>query len=79
MNLEEYKKHKEGNQITLNWVIPEMGEGSGGHLNIFRFVSYLERHGVHNRIYLYRSTRFLNNDFCGWYSGNKLGYSLLCT
>lgn len=63
LNLEEYKKHKEGNQITLNWVIPEMGEGSGGHLNIFRFVSYLERHGVHNRIYLYRSTRFLNNSY----------------
>ena len=31
-SLEDYKKHKEGNQITLNWVIPEMGEGSGGPL-----------------------------------------------
>ena len=62
-NFEDFKKHKEGNQITLNWIIPEMGEGSGGHLNIFRFVSYLERHGIHNRMYLYRSTRFLNDAY----------------
>ena len=62
-NFEDFKKHKEGNQITLNWIIPEMGEGSGGHLNIFRFVSYLERHGIHNRMYLYRSTRFLNDTY----------------
>ena len=62
-NFEDFKKHKEGNQITLNWIIPEIGEGSGGHLNIFRFVSYLERHGIHNRMYLYRSTRFLNDAY----------------
>ena len=62
-NLEDFKKHKQENKVTLNWVIPEMGVGSGGHLNIFRFVSYLERHGVHNRIYLYRSTRFLNDSY----------------
>lgn len=62
-NFEDFKKHKKGNQITLNWIIPEMGEGSGGHLNIFRFVSYLERHGIHNRMYLYRSTRFLNDAY----------------
>ena len=61
-SLEDYKKHKEGNQITLNWVIPEMGEGSGGHLNIFRFVSYLERHGVHNRMYLFRHSRFQSDE-----------------
>lgn len=61
-SLEDYKKHKEENQITLNWVIPEMGEGSGGHLNIFRFVSYLERHGVHNRMYLFRHSRFQSDE-----------------
>lgn len=61
-SLEDYKKHKEGNQIILNWVIPEMGEGSGGHLNIFRFVSYLERHGVHNRMYLFRHSRFQSDE-----------------
>ena len=35
-----------------------MGEGSGGHLNIFRFISYLEKSDIHNRIYLYRSHKF---------------------
>lgn len=43
---------KKDEPITLNWIIPEMGIGSGGHINIFRFVSYLERHGIHNKIYL---------------------------
>lgn len=38
--------------LTLNWIIPEPTDaGSGGHMNIFRFVSHLERRGLHNRIY----------------------------
>jgi O-antigen biosynthesis protein len=30
---------------TLNWFIPPFGRGSGGHLNIFRFISNLEQMG----------------------------------
>lgn len=30
---------------TINWVIPPFGFGSGGHLNIMRFVSHLEGDG----------------------------------
>ncbi|MBY4949087.1 glycosyltransferase family 4 protein [Cupriavidus respiraculi] len=30
---------------TVNWVIPDFGIGSGGHLNIFRFVRALEKRG----------------------------------
>lgn len=56
-NRKDYDQNK-NEQTMLNWVIPEMGEGSGGHLNIFRFVTYLEHHGIHNRIYLYRSVKF---------------------
>lgn len=56
-NHEDYNRYC-GEQITLNWVVPEMGEGSGGHLNIFRFISYLEKNDIHNRIYLYRSHKF---------------------
>lgn len=37
----------------LNWIIPEMGAGSGGHINIFRFISNLENMGFHSRIYLH--------------------------
>ena len=56
-NRKDYDQNK-NEQTMLNWVIPEMGEGSGGHLNIFRFVTYLEHPGIHNRIYLYRSVKF---------------------
>jgi len=30
---------------TINWLIPNFGIGSGGHLNIFRFIWHLERLG----------------------------------
>lgn len=35
---------------TLNWFVPPWGFGSGGHLNIFRFVYYLEKQGYNCRI-----------------------------
>lgn len=35
---------------TINWVLPPWGFGSGGHLNIFRFVHYLEQDGFDCRI-----------------------------
>lgn len=30
---------------TVHWVIPDFGIGSGGHLNIFRFIYFLEQRG----------------------------------
>lgn len=35
---------------TINWFIPAVGKGSGGHLNIFRFMKGLEAYGFENRI-----------------------------
>lgn len=35
---------------TINWVIPPFGKGSGGHLNIFRFIFNLEKMGFVCRI-----------------------------
>ena len=35
---------------TVNWFIPRPGRGSGGHLNIFRFVRNLEAQGFECRI-----------------------------
>lgn len=35
---------------TINWVVPPFGFGSGGHLNIFRFVQQLENQGFECRI-----------------------------
>lgn len=60
--LDEHQKEKQGSDIVVNWIIPDIGVGSGGHMNIFRFISMIEDMGMHNRIYLYASTRFENND-----------------
>ncbi len=42
---------------TINWVIPPFGKGGGGHINIFRFVSYLEKMGFECRIIIVGSWR----------------------
>jgi glycosyltransferase involved in cell wall biosynthesis len=39
-------------RATVNWVVPPFGFGSGGHLNIFRFVHHLEKGGFDCRIVL---------------------------
>lgn len=39
--------------LRFNWVMPPPGKGSGGHLNIFRFMKFLEDAGHECRIYLY--------------------------
>lgn len=62
LNKEEYETHKSDEVKLLNWVIPEMGPGSGGHINIFRFISHLENMGFHSKIYLFLSPNFKNNE-----------------
>lgn len=42
---------------TINWLIPDFGVGSGGHLNIFRFIKMLEKSGYKNNICLVGSHR----------------------
>lgn len=46
------KPYQEGDAApnTVNWFIPAVGRGSGGHLNIFRFVRFLEQQGFDCRI-----------------------------
>ena len=61
LNQKEHDAHKEDKVKILNWIIPEMGEGSGGHLNIFRFISHLENMGFHSRIYLFKSPNYRDN------------------
>ncbi|WHY19021.1 glycosyltransferase family 4 protein [Paenibacillus sp. G2S3] len=48
--------------MTINWIIPEMGIGSGGHINIFRFINQLERRGHINRVYVMNGNRFNSNE-----------------
>lgn len=45
---------------TINWVIPPFGIGSGGHLNIFRFVANLESLGFSCRIVIVGEPQPLN-------------------
>lgn len=66
-----YSRCKPSDTILLNWVIPEMGEGSGGHTTIFRFVSNLEKRGFHSRIYLYRSENYKDSDSVKKFLGDK--------
>ncbi len=58
---EEYEKAKNG-PVILNWVIPEMGVGSGGHINIFRFVNLLQKQGIKNRIYIFKGNNLDTNE-----------------
>lgn len=58
---EAYAAAKE-DPITLNWIIPEMGIGSGGHINIFRFVSLLQKRGIKNRIYIFNGVNIKTDE-----------------
>ena len=40
-------------RMTFNWLMPPPGKGSGGHMNIFRFIKYLEEAGNDCKIYIY--------------------------
>jgi hypothetical protein len=39
--------------LRLNWLMPPPGKGSGGHLNIYRFIKYAEEAGHECRVYMY--------------------------
>lgn len=38
--------------LTLNWIIPLLGRGSGGHMTIFRTIRLLSEQGIKHRIYM---------------------------
>ena len=58
---EDYDRNGDGQKI-INWIVPEFGKGSGGHINIFRFISALERRGIHNRVYVYRAVELTDDE-----------------
>lgn len=60
---EDYERYK-GERPILNWVIPEPGIGGGGHINIFRFVTRLQKLGFRNRIYLLYPGQFTSDKKC---------------
>lgn len=52
LNEEKSKLSDNGNDIRLAWFIPDFGIGSGGHLNIFRFIYHLEKNNIQSDIYI---------------------------
>ncbi len=65
--LNEEEKNQYGDKQIINWIIPELDVSSGGHMTIFRFISNLEKLGIHNRIYLFNSCKFKDDeDFRGF-------------
>jgi len=40
-------------RMSFVWIMPPPGKGSGGHLNIFRFINFLEKSGHDCKIYLF--------------------------
>lgn len=60
---EAYEAAKDRQKI-INWVIPEMGLSSGGHINIFRFVMMLQNAGFKNRMYIIKPIAFHSSEEC---------------
>jgi len=59
-------------KMVINWVVPDMGVGSGGHMTIFGTIGFLEKFGHKNRIYIFGGTKhgsskklkkFINDNF----------------
>lgn len=65
------RKLGDGKRKLLNWIIPDMGEGGGGHINIFRFISLLEDRGFHSRLYLFQSSFYFDNTMVRNYLKDK--------
>lgn len=52
-SLRHFNKRTENKRLSIAWIMPPPGKGSGGHLNIFRFIQYLEGRGHQCLIYIY--------------------------
>jgi len=57
------ERFRSGNKdkMAINWIIPDMGVGSGGHTTIFRTIKHLEDFGHKNRIYVFGGTKHGSN------------------
>lgn len=55
---QEWKGLKSDRKLTINWLMPPPGKGSGGHMTLFRFIRYLELEGHTCRIYFHNPGEF---------------------
>lgn len=59
--LDERFRSENKDRLVINWVVPDMGVGSGGHTTIFRMIKHLESFGHKNRIYIFGGTKHGSN------------------
>lgn len=45
-------------KLKINWVIPDMDIGSGGHMNIFRIAKHLDERGHDQHFYVFGRSKF---------------------
>lgn len=55
---QDWKGLKDNRKLTINWLMPPPGKGSGGHMTLFRFIRYLELEGHTCRIYFHNPGEF---------------------
>jgi GT2 family glycosyltransferase len=55
-------KIERGKKLVINWIIPDLSQGSGGHLNIFRVIKGLESFGHKIRLYIMPILNSINID-----------------
>ena len=47
-----HERNVDKHNFVINWIVPDFGYGSGGHVTILRFVRHFQSIGIHNRIYV---------------------------
>ena len=52
-NVEVARPISRDEPLTINWLMPPPGKGSGGHMTLFRFIQALEKEGHNCKIYLH--------------------------
>lgn len=60
--VEEDFKNRPTDRITLSWIIPPLGPGSGGHTTIFRCIKALTCNGIHSKIFIYGGNESIPSD-----------------
>lgn len=58
LRLNPFGEARAATSRSINWVIPDVGIGGGGHLNIFRVILQLERCGYDCRVVIVGHTHF---------------------
>ncbi len=53
----KYNNFKPGDNMVINWSVPDIQKGGGGIMTILRFVQYLSNKGYKNRLYIIKPNK----------------------